>query len=91
MLIQCIKQGRLFSRCSVIASMRHTHFTQLNIAGTSIFNYNTCVLSSEREFREAAVLSRRLMVCSDIWRDIGNLIASPYSLGKVIARYKINK
>ena len=43
------------------------------------------------EFREAAVLSRHLMVSSDIWRDIGNLIASSYSLAKVIARYKINK
>ena len=38
-----------------------------------------------------AVLSRRLMVSSDIWRDIGNLIASSCSLAKVIARYKINK
>ena len=31
------------------------------------------------------------MVCSDIWHDIGNLIAGSYSLAKVIARYKINK
>ena len=41
------KVERLFSLCSIIACLRYTHFTQLNIPGAPFFNYNTCISSSK--------------------------------------------